>query len=76
MTQAKDIAKNLRKFMNQHNYTASDLRRGLIPILNGKMEYSAPTLTPTSPRKHHLEAAGPSCAESSVFIEDQESCFT
>jgi hypothetical protein len=47
LTQARIIAQDLRRFMNEHGYTASDLRRGLIPILNGKMGNTAtPTLKP------------------------------
>ena len=37
MTTARDIAQDLRKFLNDHQYTLSDLRRGQILILNGTM---------------------------------------
>ena len=37
MTVAKDIAKKLRKFLNDNQYTLSDLRRGTISILNGTL---------------------------------------
>jgi len=37
MTVAKDIAKKLRKFLNDNQYTLSDLRRGQIALLNGTL---------------------------------------
>ena len=36
MTEARDIAKPLRRFMNDNKYTASDVMRGLVVILNAK----------------------------------------
>jgi hypothetical protein len=44
MTEARDIAKPLRKFMNDQKYTASDIMRGLVVIINGKKDKKQPTL--------------------------------
>jgi hypothetical protein len=34
MTIAADIAKKLKKFMADNNYSVSDIYRGLIPVIN------------------------------------------
>jgi hypothetical protein len=41
MTQAKDIAKRLRAFLNQEKLTLSDLRRGMVILSNGKLSLEA-----------------------------------
>lgn len=38
MTEARDISNPLRKFMNDHKFTASDIMRGLVLIINGKLQ--------------------------------------
>lgn len=37
MTQARDIAKRLRVFLNSEKLTLSDLRRGMVVLSNGKL---------------------------------------
>jgi len=38
MTQARDIAKKLRAFLNDNQLTLSDLRRGMVTLSNGKLQ--------------------------------------
>jgi hypothetical protein len=37
VTAARDVAKKLRKFLNDNQLTISDVRRGLVVLLNGKL---------------------------------------
>ena len=51
MAPTEDIARKLRKFMNDHGYTKNDIYRGLIPIINGRMGKGIP-----QGRKPQIEA--------------------
>jgi hypothetical protein len=42
VTAARDVAKKLRKFLNDNQLTISDVRRGLVVLLNGKLEIGSP----------------------------------
>jgi hypothetical protein len=44
MTEARDIAKPLREFMNKYKFTASDIMRGLVVIINGKQGKKQPAV--------------------------------
>ena len=68
MTQAKDIANRLRTFLNDNQFTLSDLRRGMVILSNGKLRGEGRSLI--------LGHPGASTAKRSVNIEDAESCFT
>lgn len=37
MTEARSIAKKLRLIMNKERWSASDVQRGLVVIINGRM---------------------------------------
>ena len=51
MAPAKIVARKLREFLNENNWTVSDVRRGLVVIVNGRL-----TDNPVSKVAPHHEA--------------------